>query len=61
MTNVIHSASEGYLNMGFDIGGEKVKGASQKWLYLRWVQVGSLLPLMENGGAGQHSPWLFDN
>ena len=46
MTNIIHSASRGYLNFGFDIGGYKTSGPSQKWLYLRWAQVGALLPFM---------------
>ena len=60
MVNIIHSASQGYLNFGFDIGGYKTKGESMKWLFLRWVQVGALLPFMENGGNGDHAPWLFD-
>ena len=47
MINVIHSASNGYLNFGFDIGGYKTRGKkSQKWLFLRWVQVGALVPFM---------------
>ena len=57
MINVIHSASDGYLNFGFDIGGYKTKGKSQKWLFLRWSQIGALLPFMENGGGGIHAPW----
>lgn len=61
MTNIIHSASRGYLNFGFDIGGYKASQPSQKWLYLRWVQVGALLPFMENGGGGDHQPWKFDS
>lgn len=28
MTNVVHSASKGYLNFGFDIGGYKEKKAT---------------------------------
>ena len=62
MINVIHSASYDYLNFGFDIGGYKTRGkTSQKWLFLRWSQIGSLLPFMENGGGGgPHAPWEFD-
>lgn len=60
MENVIHSASQNYLNFGFDIGGYKTNGDSKKYLFLRWVQIGSLLPFMENGGNGNHQPWLFD-
>lgn len=60
MVNVIHSASRGYLNFGFDIGGYKSNKQTQKWLFNRWVQLGSLLPFMENGGGGQHQPWDYD-
>ena len=60
MVNIIHSASRNYLNFGFDIGGYRNKRASLKWLFIRWVQVGSLLPFMENGGGGSHQPWKFD-
>ena len=60
MQNFIHSASQNYLNFGFDIGGYKTNGDSKKYLFLRWVQIGSLLPFMENGGNGIHQPWFFD-
>ena len=60
MENIIHSASQGYLNFGLDIGGYKTSGESKKYLFLRWVQIGALLPFMENGGGGKHQPWLFD-
>jgi len=46
MINVIHSASRNYLNFGFDIGGYKTRHSSLKWLFIRWLQVGSLLPFM---------------
>jgi len=46
MINVIHSASRGYLNFGFDIGGYKSDKQTKKWLFIRWVQLGSLLPFM---------------
>jgi alpha-glucosidase (family GH31 glycosyl hydrolase) len=54
MINVIHSASQNYLNFGFDIGGYKTNGPSQKWLFLRWAQMGAMVPFMENGGNGIH-------
>jgi len=60
MANILHSASQGYLNFGFDIGGYVSSGDSKKYLFLRWVQIGALLPFMENGGGGKHQPWLFD-
>lgn len=46
MINIIHSASRGYLNFGFDIGGYKSRGPTQKFLFIRWAQVGALLPFM---------------
>jgi alpha-glucosidase (family GH31 glycosyl hydrolase) len=60
MINIIHSASKGYLNFGFDIGGYKERQPATKWLFLRWAQIGALLPFMENGGNGQHEPWKYD-
>jgi alpha-glucosidase (family GH31 glycosyl hydrolase) len=35
MTNIIHSATAGYLNFGYDIGGYLTKNAPMKWLFLR--------------------------
>jgi len=29
--------------------------------FLRWAQMGAFVPLMENGGGGNHFPWEFDN
>jgi len=60
MVNVIHSATKNYLNFGFDIGGYKESGPTAKFLLLRWMQTGALLPFMENGGNGKHQPWLYD-
>jgi alpha-glucosidase (family GH31 glycosyl hydrolase) len=59
MYNILKSAWNNYLNFGFDIGGYRGQNIS-KAIFLRWVQVGSLLPFMENGGNGKHQPWLFD-
>jgi alpha-glucosidase (family GH31 glycosyl hydrolase) len=30
-------------------------------VFIRWAQVGAFSPLMENGGDGEHRPWIFDN
>ena len=62
MNNIIHSASRGYLNFGFDIGGYKVSKDHhlQAWLLVRQVQIAAVLPFMENGGQGKHHPWDFD-
>ncbi len=45
MINIIHSASKGYLNFGSDIGGYRGQNISKN-IYLRWVQLGSLVPFM---------------
>ena len=59
MYNVLKSAWNGYLNFGFDVGGYRGQNISKN-IFLRWVQVGALLPFMENGGNGKHQPWVFD-
>lgn len=58
MINVIHSAWNGYLSFGFDIGGYRDKERS-KFVFLRWAQTGAFLPFMENGGSGIHRPWQY--
>ena len=60
MFNIVKSAWNGYLNFGFDIGGYRGQNITKN-IFLRWVQVGALVPFMENGGNGKHQPWLFDN
>lgn len=57
--NLMHSAWNGYLNFGFDIAGYRGQHIT-KTLLLRWTQIGSAIPFMENGGNGPHQPWLFD-
>ena len=65
ITLYFHAAWDGYLNFGSDIGGYRnvhgVPGGRTKELLLRWAQVSAFVPLMENGGGGNHFPWLFDN
>lgn len=45
MVNILHSASKGYLNFGFDIGGYRGQNISKN-IYLRWVQTGAFVPFM---------------
>jgi len=47
LSNVMHSAWKGYLNFGFDIGGYRGnKNNVSKPVFLRWAQVGSVVPFM---------------
>lgn len=57
--NIIHSAWNGYLNFGFDIGGYR-SVHNNKLVFIRWAQLGAFVPFMENGGCGKHQPWQFD-
>jgi alpha-glucosidase (family GH31 glycosyl hydrolase) len=61
---VIYSAWNSYANYGCDIGGYRFKNGddsdeAKKEYFLRSAQFNSFLPLMENGGAGEHRPWLI--
>lgn len=58
MLDVIHSAWNGYLSYGFDIGGYRNK-ARNPHVFLRWFQLGAFVPFMENGGGGTHRPWEY--
>ena len=59
------SANAGYAAVGSDIGGGGYSGTSSqnKNVFIRWAQLGSLVPIMENGGQYniQHQPWLFND
>ncbi len=61
--NLFHSAWRNYVNIGSDIGGFRSgdgEPGRTKELLIRWAQMGALMPLMENGGSGEHRPWIFD-
>lgn len=66
LNNMYHSSEMGYLAFGSDIGGyrsdnQKYPGVGRsKELFIRWAQMGALSPIMENGGADEHRPWMFD-
>jgi len=60
LNNMFHSAWAGYVNFGTDIGGYR-NGNRTKNLFTRWFQMGAFTPLMENGGDGEHRPWMWDN
>jgi alpha-glucosidase (family GH31 glycosyl hydrolase) len=62
--NYLRSAWDGYLNYGSDIGGYLNDNGNPlgrtKEVFIRWAQLGAFSPLMENGGNGEHRPWMFD-
>ncbi|HSR17679.1 MAG TPA: TIM-barrel domain-containing protein, partial [Ignavibacteriaceae bacterium] len=63
LKNIFISADSGYAAVGSDIGGYLNNDyPPDRNLFLRWVQLGALLPIMENGGQKDncHLPWLFD-
>ena len=59
MINMFASAEYTYVNFGSDIGGFRSDTGSYgpngrtKELFLRWAQMGALVPLMENGGNNE--------
>ncbi len=66
LNNMYHSANYGYLSFGSDIGGyrednDNAPYGRSKELLIRWAQLGAFCPIMENGGGGEHRPWMFDN
>jgi alpha-D-xyloside xylohydrolase len=57
------SDHDGYTMFGSDIGGYRTDGSElgrSKDVFIRWAQLGALSAIMENGGAGEHRPWMFD-
>lgn len=63
LNNMYQSDVNNYLVFGSDIGGyreEPVPNGRAKDVFVRWAQLGAFSPLMENGGGGEHRPWMFD-
>jgi hypothetical protein len=62
--NMIHSAWQNFASYGSDIGGylngDNTQVGRTKELFIRWAQMGAFTPHMENGGNGEHRPWMFD-
>eukprot|EP00002_Diphylleia_rotans_P010054 TRINITY_DN2044_c0_g1_i1.p1 TRINITY_DN2044_c0_g1~~TRINITY_DN2044_c0_g1_i1.p1 ORF type:complete len:516 (-),score=63.40 TRINITY_DN2044_c0_g1_i1:877-2424(-) len=61
LTNMLQSAFRNYLNFGSDIAGYRSSDTipRTKELLLRWTQLSAFNPLMENGGSGEHRPWMY--
>jgi len=66
LNNMFWSSDYGYVAFGSDIGGYREKWSEHpvwgrtKELFIRWAQLGAFSPVMENGGGGEHRPWMFD-
>ncbi|HXH19839.1 MAG TPA: TIM-barrel domain-containing protein [Chitinophagales bacterium] len=65
LNNMYHSSQYGYLSFGSDIGGYREDSNNppnmrSKEVFIRWAQLGAFSPVMENGGGGEHRPWMFD-
>jgi hypothetical protein len=59
MINMLESAWQNYTNFGSDTGGYR-SGAPTGELLLRWASVNAFMPLFENGGNNNHTPWYYD-
>jgi alpha-glucosidase (family GH31 glycosyl hydrolase) len=63
LSNMYWSDLAGYTVFGSDIGGyrdDETALGRDKTLFIRWAQLGALSGIMENGGAGEHRPWMFE-
>lgn len=63
LNNMYQSDVNNYLVVGSDIGAyrtQPVPNGRATDLFTRWAELGAFSPLMENGGGGEHRPWMFD-
>jgi hypothetical protein len=60
LQNLFLAAEKGYIACGSDIGGFEGASSIPKNLFIRWAQLSALCPIMENGGHGEHRPWMYD-
>ena len=61
LNNMFTSAMFNYVSYGSDIGGFRSGPADNpKDVFIRWAQLGAFCPVMENGGGGEHRPWMYD-
>lgn len=61
LANMRESSRLNYVSFGSDIGGFRGSGLRDRELMIRWTQMGALCPVMENGGGGEHRPWMYDD
>lgn len=60
LNNMFASAQFNFVSYGSDIGGFRSDGNVYKDVFIRWAQLGAFCPVMENGGSGEHRPWMYD-
>jgi len=60
LNNMFSSSFFNFVSYGSDIGGFRSDGNQYKDVFIRWAQLGALCPVMENGGGGEHRPWMYD-
>ncbi|MGI6773614.1 MAG: hypothetical protein GX264_09385 [Clostridiales bacterium] len=61
LNNMFSSAKFNHVSYGSDIGGFRNDGNQYKDVFIRWAQLGAFSPIMENGGSGEHRPWMYDD
>ncbi len=60
MDNAIELGIDGWKCDGIDPQIIYAEHGRPKDAFIRWAQLGSFSPVMENGGDGEHRPWMFD-
>jgi len=63
LNQMFTSALFNYVSYGSDIGGFRSAPGGDpdpEDAFIRWAQLGAFCPIMENGGGGEHRPWIYD-
>ncbi len=60
LNNMFTASLFDFVSYGSDIGGFRGEAEKNKEVFLRWEQLGAFCPVMENGGGGEHRPWMYD-
>lgn len=60
IANMKESAKRGFLSFGSDTSGFRNSGGLREpELFVRWTQLSAFNGVFENGGSGEHRPWLY--
>ena len=60
LNDMLSSSRFNYVSYGSDIGGFRGDEEKFKDVFIRWAQLGAFCTVMENGGGGEHRPWMYD-